>query len=67
MNLKIENKRVTLLFNPFVNLLAKEDFAGAVARFDSTMTRVIPESRFVVPASARLQPVLCRACRLKAA
>jgi hypothetical protein len=29
----------------FVNLLVKEEFAGAVARFDPTMTRVFPESQ----------------------
>jgi hypothetical protein len=29
----------------FVNLLAKEDFAAAVAQFDSTMTKGLPEAR----------------------
>ena len=29
----------------FVNLLVKEDYAGAVARFDPTMTKVFPESK----------------------
>ncbi|MGA2749046.1 MAG: DUF3887 domain-containing protein [Verrucomicrobiota bacterium] len=29
----------------FVNLLVKEDFAAAVGRFDSTMTKVFPESK----------------------
>jgi len=29
----------------FVNLLVKEEFAGAVARFDPTMTRVFPEAQ----------------------
>lgn len=29
----------------FVNLLAKEDFAAAVAQFDPTMTKALPEAR----------------------
>lgn len=36
---------VTRAGKEFVELLSKEDFAGAVARFDSTMKTVLPEAK----------------------